>query len=156
MLHLYGHVTLAEDQVSARRVGLWAGRDLYRATPALTRDLGLHGIIRRTAPPPRFVASDDSGSQRENFTPWIIIDHPFIGHSIYFTFGPVIDPSSPLQTNICSCRNSHVHMYACHDTNVLWIICTANGIVSEEEFSTFITNVSIIYFFTNINTKQLS
>jgi hypothetical protein len=30
--------------------GLWAGRDLYRATPAVTRDLGLSGLTRRTAP----------------------------------------------------------------------------------------------------------
>jgi hypothetical protein len=30
--------------------GLWAGRDLYRATPAVTRDLCFFGIIRRTAP----------------------------------------------------------------------------------------------------------
>jgi hypothetical protein len=33
--------------------GLWAGRDLYRATPAATRDLGfkiISGLIRRTAP----------------------------------------------------------------------------------------------------------
>ena len=30
--------------------GLKAGRDLYRATPAVTRDLGFSGLIRRTAP----------------------------------------------------------------------------------------------------------
>jgi hypothetical protein len=30
--------------------GLWAGRDLYRATPAVIRDLGFSGLIRRTAP----------------------------------------------------------------------------------------------------------
>jgi hypothetical protein len=30
--------------------GLWAGRDLYRATPAVTQDLGFSGLIRRTAP----------------------------------------------------------------------------------------------------------
>jgi hypothetical protein len=30
--------------------GLWALRDLYRATPAVTRDLGFSGLIRRTAP----------------------------------------------------------------------------------------------------------
>jgi hypothetical protein len=30
--------------------GHWAGRDLYRATPAVTRDLGFSGLIRRTAP----------------------------------------------------------------------------------------------------------
>jgi hypothetical protein len=30
--------------------GLGAGRDLYRATPAVTRDLGFSGLIRRTAP----------------------------------------------------------------------------------------------------------
>jgi hypothetical protein len=29
---------------------LWAGRDLYRATPAVTRGLGFSGLIRRTAP----------------------------------------------------------------------------------------------------------
>jgi hypothetical protein len=30
--------------------GLWAGRDLYRATPAVTHDLGFSGLIRRTVP----------------------------------------------------------------------------------------------------------
>jgi hypothetical protein len=30
--------------------GLWAGRYLYRATPAVTRDLGFSGLIRRTTP----------------------------------------------------------------------------------------------------------
>jgi hypothetical protein len=30
--------------------GLWAGRDLHRATPAVTRDIGFSGLIRRTAP----------------------------------------------------------------------------------------------------------
>jgi hypothetical protein len=29
---------------------LWAGRDLYRATHAVTQDLGFSGLIRRTAP----------------------------------------------------------------------------------------------------------
>jgi hypothetical protein len=30
--------------------GLWAGRDLYRATPTVTRGLGFSGLIWRTAP----------------------------------------------------------------------------------------------------------
>jgi hypothetical protein len=30
--------------------GLWAGRDLYRATPNVTRNLRYPGLIRRTAP----------------------------------------------------------------------------------------------------------
>jgi hypothetical protein len=30
--------------------GLWAGRDLCRATPTVTRNLGFSGLIRRTAP----------------------------------------------------------------------------------------------------------
>ena len=30
--------------------GFWSGRDLYRAMPALTRDLSLQGLIRRTVP----------------------------------------------------------------------------------------------------------
>ena len=29
--------------------GLWAGRDLFRFTPAVTRGLGFSGLIRRTA-----------------------------------------------------------------------------------------------------------
>jgi hypothetical protein len=29
---------------------LWAGRDLYRASPAVTRDLSFSGLIRRIAP----------------------------------------------------------------------------------------------------------
>jgi hypothetical protein len=35
--------------------GLWAGRDLYRTTPAVTRGLGCSGLIRRTAPFSRLV-----------------------------------------------------------------------------------------------------
>jgi hypothetical protein len=35
--------------------GLWAGRDLYHATPTATRDLGFSGLIRRTAPFSRFL-----------------------------------------------------------------------------------------------------
>jgi hypothetical protein len=31
-------------------LGLWAGRNLYRATPSVTRDLGLSDLIQRTAP----------------------------------------------------------------------------------------------------------
>jgi hypothetical protein len=30
--------------------GLWAGRDLYRATPAVTRGLGFSGLIRWSTP----------------------------------------------------------------------------------------------------------
>jgi hypothetical protein len=30
--------------------GLWAGRDLYRVTPAVTRGIGFSGLIQRTAP----------------------------------------------------------------------------------------------------------
>jgi hypothetical protein len=30
--------------------GLWAGRDLYRVTPTVTRDLVFSGLIRRTVP----------------------------------------------------------------------------------------------------------
>jgi hypothetical protein len=35
--------------------GLWAGRDLYHATPAVKRDLGFSGLIRRTAPFSRLI-----------------------------------------------------------------------------------------------------
>ena len=38
--------------------GLWAGRDLYRATPALTRGLGFCGLVRRTVPLPWLVQQE--------------------------------------------------------------------------------------------------
>jgi hypothetical protein len=34
---------------------LWAGRDIYRATPSVTRGLRLPGLIRRTAPFSRLI-----------------------------------------------------------------------------------------------------
>jgi hypothetical protein len=40
--------TVLVDMLGAQ--GLWAGRDLYCATPAVTRDLSFSGPIRRTAP----------------------------------------------------------------------------------------------------------
>jgi hypothetical protein len=55
MFHLYGDVTITGEGLKKcwpmlGTHGLWAGRDLYRATPAVTRDLGFSGLIRRTAP----------------------------------------------------------------------------------------------------------
>ena len=59
IFHLYGDITIAGEGLQKFRPmlgaqGLWAGRDLYRATPAVTpavtRDLGFSGFIRRTAP----------------------------------------------------------------------------------------------------------
>jgi hypothetical protein len=35
--------------------GLCTGRDLYRATPAVTRGLGFSGLIRKTAPFSRLI-----------------------------------------------------------------------------------------------------
>jgi hypothetical protein len=35
--------------------GLWAEKDLYRATPAVTQNLGFSGLIRRTAPSSRLL-----------------------------------------------------------------------------------------------------
>jgi hypothetical protein len=54
--HLYGDVTTAGLIRAAKfgptlgAYGLWAGRDLYHATPAVTWDLGFSGLIQRTAP----------------------------------------------------------------------------------------------------------
>jgi hypothetical protein len=52
IFHLYGDVTIAGEGLQNLGLysGLWAGRDLYRATPAVTRDLGFSSLIRRTAP----------------------------------------------------------------------------------------------------------
>jgi hypothetical protein len=55
IFHFYGNVTIAGEGLQKFRPmlgaqGLWARRDLYRATPAVTRDLGFSGLIRKTAP----------------------------------------------------------------------------------------------------------
>jgi hypothetical protein len=50
--------------------GHWAGRDIYRATPAVTRDLGFPGLIRRTTPFCDSVASyDTQGMWRIYYNP---------------------------------------------------------------------------------------
>jgi hypothetical protein len=50
MFHLYGHDTIPDAKfrhlVGAQ--GLWAGRDLYRSTPAVKWDLHFPGLILRT------------------------------------------------------------------------------------------------------------
>jgi hypothetical protein len=55
IFHLYGDVTIASEGLQnfwpmLCAQGLWARRGLYRATPAVTRDLGFFGLIWRTAP----------------------------------------------------------------------------------------------------------
>jgi hypothetical protein len=56
---LYEDVTIAGEGLqnlglcSALRAFSWAGRDFYRATPAVTQSLGFSGVIRR---PPHSVA----------------------------------------------------------------------------------------------------
>jgi hypothetical protein len=42
--------------------GLWAGKDLYRATPTATRDLGLYSLIRKTG---TYVPQWDSNPRRK-------------------------------------------------------------------------------------------
>jgi hypothetical protein len=42
--------------------GLSAGKDLYRATPTATRDLGLYGLIRKTV---TYVPQWDSNPRRK-------------------------------------------------------------------------------------------
>jgi hypothetical protein len=56
IFHLYGDVTIAGEGWAAKfrpmlgAQGLWAGRDLYRATPTVTWGLSFSGFIWRTAP----------------------------------------------------------------------------------------------------------
>ena len=50
----YGDVTIARKVLQISRpilqgCGLWTGRDLYRAIPDMTQDLGFHGLTRRDA-----------------------------------------------------------------------------------------------------------
>jgi hypothetical protein len=57
IFHLYGDVTVTGEGWRAAKFrpmlsaqGLWGGRDLYRATPAVTQDLGFSSLIQKTAP----------------------------------------------------------------------------------------------------------
>jgi hypothetical protein len=50
--------------------GLWAGRDLNRATPTTTRDLGLYGLIRKTGTHvPQWDSNPRRKDQSINFVP---------------------------------------------------------------------------------------
>ena len=49
IFHLYGDVTIAKLRPMHNSQDLWAGRDLYHATPAVTQGLSFSGLIRRTA-----------------------------------------------------------------------------------------------------------
>jgi hypothetical protein len=56
ILHFYGDVTIASEGLQnlglhlALTLGLWAGRDLYCATSAVTWGLSVCGLIRRITP----------------------------------------------------------------------------------------------------------
>jgi hypothetical protein len=56
--------------------GLWAGRDLYRATPAMTPSLSFSGLIRRTAPFSRLL-QHTRGCGGSILTP-ILMGHPWV------------------------------------------------------------------------------
>ena len=76
--------------------GLWAGRDLYRATPAVTRGLGFSGLIRRTAQFSRLLRhtrgcggsmqEQSRINQKESIVTAINIRLPWFGTFMCFTF----------------------------------------------------------------------
>jgi hypothetical protein len=47
--------------------GLWAGRNIYRATPAVTRDLGFSGLIGSEGPPHLVASYDTRGDVEDLF-----------------------------------------------------------------------------------------
>jgi hypothetical protein len=71
--------------------GLWAGRDLYRATPAVTWGLGFSGLIRRTTPFSRLLRHNGVWRIYSNPDPhgvicflWIILKFDFATFPIPF------------------------------------------------------------------------
>jgi hypothetical protein len=72
IFHLHRDVTIASERLqnlglcSAVRPnqGLWAGRDLYRATPTVTWYLGFFGLIRRTSPFSHLARTTHMGMRR--------------------------------------------------------------------------------------------
>jgi hypothetical protein len=89
--------------------GLWAGMDLYRAKPAVTRDLGFSGLIRRTVPFSRL-------SRHTRGCGWSILTRILTGlleKKIVFyvnicEYGfPYCGPSRPQRTMIWTTLNLH-------------------------------------------------
>jgi hypothetical protein len=68
----YGDVATADEglqnlgQLSGAQ-GLWAGRDLYRATPAVTRDLIF--LVSSEGPPLSVISYDTQGEMEDLFYP---------------------------------------------------------------------------------------
>jgi hypothetical protein len=121
--------------------GLWAGMDLYRATPAVTRGLGFSGLIWRTAPFSRLLRHRRGCGESINPDPhgsqvWLKLADCFllkrffpINMYKYKTCFPSCGPSRPLGT-IISTRLSmqYVRMLSCK-SKLFWL----NG--SQEFFS---------------------
>jgi hypothetical protein len=68
--------------------GLWAGRDLSRATPTVTRGLGFSGLIRRTAPFTRLLrhAHSNLDPHEQSVTWWQLHDIHSGGNSFLNKF----------------------------------------------------------------------
>jgi hypothetical protein len=66
--------------------GLWAGRDYYHATPAVTRYLGFSGLIRRTAPFSRLLRHT-RGCGRSILTRILtgVLDCDYVLHNVNFS-----------------------------------------------------------------------
>jgi hypothetical protein len=113
IFHLYGDVTI-RPFLGAQ--GLWAGRDLCRATPAVTRDLGLSGLIRRTASFSRLLRH--TRGCRESILTQILTGLPNLKRFILYQ--EVKKHTADIARHHCNRSNYFTPIALCHRSLIRW------------------------------------
>jgi hypothetical protein len=101
--------------------GLWAGRDLYCATPAVTRDLCFSGLIQRTAPFSRLLRHTRGGGEGSILTRILTRSFQCIDWHVFWHFNVKLTCILTFQ-----CIDLHVfwhfneNWHQCIDWHVFW------------------------------------
>jgi hypothetical protein len=98
--------------------GLWAGRDVYRVTPAVTRGLSFFSLIRRTAPFSRLLrhtrGCGGSILTRILTTQGIVKSIFLTQHMIYKIYFTCISVRNTTKCLICWAMSNNRHTYMMH------------------------------------------
>jgi hypothetical protein len=120
------HTRAAKFRTMLGAQGIWAGRDLYRATPAVTRDLGFSGLLGRIAPISRLLrhmgmwrifSNPDAGGGLLDIPPKIVDYVGFFEH--FCTICPETASFRDVWWGNCNRRLRH---FSC--CRIMWAIAT--------------------------------
>jgi hypothetical protein len=87
--------------------GLWTGRDLYRATPTATRDLGLYGLIRKAGTHVPHILIRSIAELKDGRKLTCCLGITFFQRSIKLNLINIITSGISLYHNVLENRNGH-------------------------------------------------